>query len=320
MVSFYVLFFLVFVFSSFIVLFKFLKADGDFTLLSKKINHEQIEDKVVWISGASRGLGEALAKHFASLGAKLILSARNDVELERVKNELNGKHAPSEVKILPLDLTLGEDTLREAVQRAEAFFPASGVDYMIHNAAYERPKSTALDVSEDNLKATFNVNVIGAITLTKLLAPYMLKRGRGHFVVTSSTAGKIPSSNKAVYSASKFALLGYFHSLRSELYHKGIKVTIVCPGSIETSSNIANAGNSGQGRPSKLQKSVSVERCAQLMVIAASHGLKEAWICNQPMLAVMYVAQYMPTVCFWLMDKIGGKRVGEDARSKGKTT
>ncbi|KMS99772.1 hypothetical protein BVRB_1g020660 [Beta vulgaris subsp. vulgaris] len=78
-------------------------------------------------------------KKFASLGAKLILSARNEAELERVKNQLKGKHAPNEGKILPLDLSSGEDSLREAVERAEAFFPGFGVDYMIHNAAYERP-------------------------------------------------------------------------------------------------------------------------------------------------------------------------------------
>ena len=116
--------------------------------------------------------GEVLAKQLASLGAKLILSARNEAELERVKTELSGilptlvigahafnafklqtyslcsissfcfvlgKHAPNEVKILPLDLASGEDSLREAVEKAEAFFPGQGVDYMIHNAAFERP-------------------------------------------------------------------------------------------------------------------------------------------------------------------------------------
>lgn len=118
----------------------------------------------MWISG------EVLAKQLASLGAKLILSARNEAELERVKKQLTGvsiylklqeafhsllvlsyswhevgtstgKHAPDEVKILPLDLASGEDSLREAVEKAESFFFGAGVDYMIHNAAYERPVS-----------------------------------------------------------------------------------------------------------------------------------------------------------------------------------
>ncbi|XP_073222868.1 uncharacterized protein [Cicer arietinum] len=219
-------------------LFKFITAYGDFTLMSKKQPKlEKIEDKVVWITGASRGIGEILAKQLASLGAKLIISARDEAELNRVKSQLKGKHAPDKVKILKLDLTSGEDALREAVDLAECFFPESGIDYMIHNAAFERPKTSVLDVTEDGLKATFDVNVIGTITLTRLLTPFMLKRGKGHFVVMSSAAGKTPAPGQAVYSASKFALNGYFHSLRSELCQKGIQVTVVCPGPIETKNN-----------------------------------------------------------------------------------
>lgn len=276
---------------------------------------EEIEDKVVWITGASRGIGEVLAKQLASLGAKLILSSRNEAELERVKNQLTGKHAPGEVKIIPLDLASGEEFLKEAVEKAESFFSGAGVDYMIHNAAYERPKSTALDVNEESLKATFNINVLGPISLTRLLASSMLSRGRGHFVVMSSAAGKTPAPGQAIYSASKFALNGYFHSLRSELCQKGIKVTIVCPGPIETSNGF---GSTTSGKKGTFERRVSSERCAELTIIAATHGLKEVWISDQPVLAVLYLVQYMPTVGFWLMDKIGGNRLAAAAQ-KGNT-
>ncbi|KAM7497664.1 hypothetical protein LguiA_022078 [Lonicera macranthoides] len=316
MVSLTLIFFLIFIISIISLFYKFLTADGDFTLLSKRnVKREEIEDKVVWITGASRGIGELLAKQLAGLGAKLILSARNEAELERVKKQLNGKHAPDEVMILPLDLASGEDTLREAVEKAESYFGSAGVDYMIHNAAYERPKTTALDVTEESLKATFDVNVLGPISLTRLLVPSMLKRGEGHLVVMSSAAGKAPAPGQAVYSASKFAVNGYFHTLRSELCRKGIKVTVVCPGPIAapnaTGTSIAEQRNSAEKR-------VSSERCAELIIIAASHGLKEVWISYQPVLAVMYLVQYMPTVGYWLMDKIGGKRV-EAAAQKGNT-
>lgn len=276
---------------------------------------EEIEDKVVWITGASRGIGEVLAKQLASLGAKLILSSRNEAELERVKNQLTGKHAPGEVKIIPLDLASGEEFLKEAVEKAESFFSGAGVDYMIHNAAYERPKSTALDVNEESLKATFNINVLGPISLTRLLASSMLSRGRGHFVVMSSAAGKTPAPGQAIYSASKFALNGYFHSLRSELCQKGIKVTIVCPGPIETSNGF---GLTTSGKKGTFERRVSSERCAELTIIAATHGLKEVWISDQPVLAVLYLVQYMPTVGYWLMDKIGGNRLAAAAQ-KGNT-
>ncbi|XP_010258509.1 PREDICTED: dehydrogenase/reductase SDR family member 7 isoform X2 [Nelumbo nucifera] len=297
------------------ILVKFATADGDFTLLSKrKVKREEIEDKVVWITGASRGIGEILAKQLASLGAKLIISARNEAELERVKSQLIGKHAPDGVMVLPLDLTSGEDSLSEAVQKAESFFSGAGVDYMIHNAAYERPKTSALEVTEEGLKATFNVNVLGTISLTRLLAPSMLRRGKGHFVVMSSAAGKTPAPGQAVYSASKYALNGYFHTLRSELSQKGIKVTIVCPGPIDT-TNGSGASTSGQRGSSE---HVSSERCAELIIIAATHGLKEVWISDQPVLAVMYLVQYMPTIGYWLMDKVGKNRV-EAAAKKGNT-
>ncbi|KAF9611684.1 hypothetical protein IFM89_034867 [Coptis chinensis] len=297
---------------SFLILFciAFARADGDFTLLSKgKPKRKDIEDKVFWITGASRGIGKVLAEQLSCLGAKLVISARNQAELEGVKAKLVGKHA-SEVRILPMDLASGEESLREAVQRAESFFPDAGVDYMIHNAAYERPKSSVLDVTEESLKATFEVNVLGTITLTRLLTPCMLRRGKGHFVVMSSAAGKTPAPGQAVYSASKYALNGYFHSLRSELYQKGIKVTIVCPGPIETSKNV--------GANSSVLKRVSSERCAELTVVAASHGLKEAWISDQPVLIIMYLIQYMPSIGYWIMDKIGGNRV-EAAAQKGNT-
>lgn len=231
--------------------------------------------------------------------------------MERVKNQISGKHGPEGVEILPLDLSSGEDAIREVVEKAISLFGGAGVDYVIHNAAFERPKSTALDVPEASLKATLDVNVVGPISLTRLLLPHMLKKGKGHFVVMSSAAGKAPAPGQAVYSASKFALNGYFHSLRSEFYQKGIMVTVVCPGPIETSNAPATSTSSKEKR-------VSSERCAELVLVATSHGLKEAWISYQPVLAVMYLVQYMPSVGFWLMDKIGAKRV-ETAAKKGNT-
>ncbi|ONI05223.1 hypothetical protein PRUPE_6G363500 [Prunus persica] len=281
LVVFISLFLLLFLFLS----IKFATADGDFTLMSKRsVKRDQIEDKVVWITGASRGIGEVLAKQLANLGAKLIISARNEAELERVKKQLTGKHAPDGVKVLPLDLASGEDCLRDAVEKAESFFLNAGVDFMIHNAAIERPKTTALDVTEESLKM-------------------------------SSAAGKTPAPGQAVYSASKHALNGYFHTLRSELYQKGIRVTIVCPGPIETSTG---SGAASSENKASSEKRVSSERCAELTIVAATHCLKEVWISYQPVLTVMYLVQYVPTVGYWLMDKIGGNRV-EAAARKGNT-
>ncbi|ONM19287.1 NAD(P)-binding Rossmann-fold superfamily protein [Zea mays] len=283
------------------LLFKFATVvDGDLTLVSRGPPlRERVDGKVVWITGASRGIGEVLAMHFANLGAKLILSARNKDALARVKkNILN-----SRVEMLPMDLSAGEESLKEVKRRA-------------------------LEESEEGLKATLNVNVFGTITLTRLLAPYMLDREMGHFVVMSSAAGKVPAPGQAIYSASKHALNGYFASLRSEcaLIHsilqlctKGIKVTVICPGPIETLQSSAAASSSQtHSAEQKREKRVSVERCVELTIVAATHGLKEAWISYQPVLTVMYLVQYMPTIGYWLMDKVGAKRL-DAAAKKGNT-
>ncbi|CAA6660306.1 unnamed protein product [Spirodela intermedia] len=171
---------------------RYLVNTRDFTLMSRgPAKRELVEDKVVWITGASRGIGEVLAKQFAALGAKLILSARNVAELGRVRSSsislcpplvpsprfTVGKHAPAGVEILPLDLVSGERYLKAAVDKAEAFFSGAGVDYMIHNAAYEHPKRRS------SFLATLNTDVLGTAILTKLLVPHMLRRGKGHFVV-----------------------------------------------------------------------------------------------------------------------------------------
>ncbi|KAG0529588.1 hypothetical protein BDA96_05G111400 [Sorghum bicolor] len=302
------------------LLFKFATVvDGDLTLVSRgPPRRDRVDGKVVWITGASRGIGEVLAMQFANLGAKLILSARTKDELERVKKNILSKNPDSRVEVLPMDLSAGEESLKEVVHVAESFFSNAGVDYMIHNAAFERPKRGALEESEEGLKATLNVNVFGTITLTRLLAPYMLDRGTGHFVVMSSAAGKVPAPGQAIYSASKHALNGYFASLRSELCTKGIKVTVVCPGPIETPQSSAAASQVQTHSAEKREKRVSVERCVELTIIAATHGLKEAWISYQPVLTVMYLVQYMPTVGYWLMDKVGAKRL-DAAAKKGNT-
>ncbi|KAI3880053.1 hypothetical protein MKX03_003874 [Papaver bracteatum] len=231
----------------------------------------------------------SLIINLAGLGAKLIISARNEAELERVKSQLVGKHAPEGVKVLPLDLTAGEESLKEIVMKAQSYY--NGVDFMIHNAANDaHTKTSALDVTQERLKLSSLT-----IKFTNLLMGHLVVYLK---IVMSSAAGKIPAPSQAVYSASKYALNGYFHTLRSELNQKGIKVTVVCPGPIDTPNGTGSSG-----------KMVSSERCAELTIIAATHGLKEAWISDHPVLTIMYLAQYTPAIGFWITDKIGGDRV-----------
>lgn len=296
------------------LLYRFITADGDFTLLRQgPPRRDVVENKVVWITGASQGIGEALAQQFAQLGANLILSSRRLEELERVKASLSGPNVPNGVVTLPLDIAAGVEVIQQAVTKAEAFFDGAGVDYIVHNAAHTRPKFAALDASEEFLKDTFDINVFGTIHLTQLLVPFMIKRGGGNVVVVSSAAGKVPSPAQTIYSASKHAVNGYFHSLRAELADKNIKVTIACPGPIETSPS-AGSLNSGSAKLQLSERRLSVSRCAELIIVATTHGLKEAWISYHPVLLLMYVTQYLPAVGYAIIDKIGPKRVSSQGQ------
>jgi len=248
----------------------------------------------VWIIGASQNIGEELAKEYSRLGAKLILTSRRVHELERVKASLKGEN----VVVLPGDISAGMEQLKALVQRAESAFPGAGIDIVVQNAACPRPKCAAVDFPDDMLLRTFDVNVLGVIRLTQLLLPGMLRRGKGHFVVVSSSAAKLPSPGQTVYSASKHAVNGYFNSLRSEVLQSGVKVTLACPGPIEVA-----------GAEKQTDKRLPARRCAELIVQAGAHDLMEAWISYQPILLLLYVMQYLPALAFYVVNKVGPKRV-----------
>ncbi|XP_039126489.1 dehydrogenase/reductase SDR family member 7-like [Dioscorea cayenensis subsp. rotundata] len=281
---------------------RFALADADLTLLSKGgPKRSEVEGKVAWITGGSKGIGKELARQFVELGAKVIISARNVADLEKVKAELLGKYPNAEVEVLSFDLTSDEEFLREAVKKSESFFSGAGVYYMVHNAGDDPLPIPALEITSETVLTIIKTNVLGTINLTRLIAPFMIERGGGHFIVMSSTAGKCPVPGQTVGSASKFALNGYFHTLRSELIQKGINVTVVCPGPIATKPLFKGTNSA--------EKPVTTDRCVHLIITAATHKLKEVWIANQPVLSVMYLTQYMPTLGLWFLDKIGSNRV-----------
>ena len=281
----------------------FFIADGDFALsLKGPTSRKAIENKVVWIVGASQNIGEELAKEYARLGAKLILTSRRVSELERVRASLKGTYAPEDVVILPGDISASVDQLKELVLTAEAAFEGAGIDIVVQNAAAPRLKFPAVDFPDDVLQHTFDVNVLGIIRLTQLILPGMLRRGKGHFVVVSSSAAKLPSPGQSVYSASKHAVNGYFNSLRSEVLQSGVKVTLACPGPIEVSGSENDVEK-------KKDKRLPARRCAQLIVQAGAHDMMEAWISYQPILLLLYVMQYVPALAFYVVNKVGPKRV-----------
>lgn len=186
---------------------------------------------VVWITGASSGIGEACAKKYIEEGWQVILSARNQKELERVKKE--SKH-PLKAEILALDLTDG-NSLAEKVKEAIGIF--GHVDVLIHSGGISQ-RSLVKDTPMEVDRRLIEVNFFGTIALTKAILPHFIQRKTGAFVVISSLVGKFGTPYRSAYAASKHALHGFFDSLRAEHYEDQIQVTIICPGFIKTKVSI----------------------------------------------------------------------------------
>ncbi len=198
-------------------------------MVKTKLMTEDFRGKVVWITGASGGIGAALALAFANAGAKLVLSARKQEALEILAVRCRSAGALSTM-VLPLDLAHSANFEQLA---AEVKSSMQRVDILINNGGVSQ-RSLMKDTPMERYRQLMEVNYFGAVALTKAVLPMMLERKSGQIVVMSSLVGKIGSRLRTGYAASKHALHGLFDSLRAELYEENINVMIVCPGFINT--------------------------------------------------------------------------------------
>ncbi|MEO8379419.1 MAG: SDR family NAD(P)-dependent oxidoreductase [Acidobacteriota bacterium] len=224
-------------------------------------------NKTVWITGASSGIGEALAVAWSREGATVILSARNAQELERVRAACVN---PERHRVLPLDLS---DTA--AIVVAAATVPE--VDVVVHSGGVsQRSLVAGTDLATD--RAIMEVNYFGTVALTKAVLPSMLARGSGHFVPISSVIGYVGIPTRSAYSASKHALHGFFDALRAENAKDGIRVTIVCPGYIRTkvSENALRGDGSKYGQLDDTHKNAMLpEEAAPRIIDGVSKNKRE---------------------------------------------
>lgn len=193
----------------------------------------KLENKVIWITGASSGIGEAITYELARKGARLILSARRKTELERVKSSCLAE-AQKYIELLPLDLAQ-PNSLKLITEAAVQLF--GHVNIVINNGGISQ-RSLAAETNLEVDRKLMEVNYFGTIALTKYLLPHFIERKQGHIAVVSSLVGKFGSPYRSGYAASKHALHGFFDSLRAELFKDNIKVTMVCPGFIKTNVSV----------------------------------------------------------------------------------
>jgi dehydrogenase/reductase SDR family protein 7B len=230
--------------------------------------------KVVWITGASSGIGEALAYALSGRGAKLILSSRRADELERVR--LACAH-PDAVRVIPLDLL---DHALFGAKTAEAIAAFDRIDLLVHNGGIAQ-HGLVMETPMDVQRKVMEVDYFSYVALTQAVLPHFVERNSGRFIVMSSVMGKIGTPMRSAYAAAKHALHGYFDCLRSEVAPLGIGVTLLTPGYIRT--NIALYAVTKDGSPlgkssENIEKGLAADRAARQILRAVGKGKYEAYI------------------------------------------
>ncbi len=258
------------------------------------------KNKTIWITGASSGIGKALALAFLKEGANIILSARNEQKLNEVKEQCTN---PDKVKILPLDLT-DFSSFNEKVISAIQFF--DGIDILVNNGGVSQ-RSLAIETQFKVDQQIFEVNYFGTIGLTKELLPHFIKKQNGQIVVISSVMGKLGTPLRSAYAASKHALHGFFDSLRAEIFNKNIDVTIICPGYVITdvSKNaLTGDGSKFNKMDEATAKGLQPEELAKKALNAISKKKQEVIIAGSKETAAIYLKRFFPKLLSKIVRKV----------------
>lgn len=250
------------------------------------------QDKVVWITGASSGIGEATVYAMANAGAKLVISARRSEELQKVATR-SGLDS-SRILIVPMDVT-EYDQFDLTVKKVKDFF--GRIDILFNNAGISQ-RSFVIDTDISVYKKLLEVDLISVIALTKAVLPIMITQKSGNIAVTSSIAGKVSTPGRSGYAAAKFGLHGFFDALRAEVYKDNIGVNIICPGYINTElskSALSGDGSNYNKMDQNQANGLSVEKCAAQILRAIEKNKAEAYIGGRETLGV-YLQRFFPAI------------------------
>lgn len=258
---------------------------------------ENLSGKVVWIVGASSGIGEGLAYAFAKCGCKLIISARRKEELERVKKRCveTGNIAENCIIVLPMDVL----ELQTHLENFQKILNQLGkLDILIYNAGHLKKAKWHLATAEQD-KEVFELNVFAPVNLVRRVVPYFAERKSGHVVAISSISAYTGFPSAASYAASKLALGGFLETLRLEQHGNNIDVTLIYPGAVMTDALLDIVPPEALNHP-MYQSMMTVEQCARLIAVAVANRLPFAWICKNPVLTFAYINYYFPELGFMI--------------------
>ncbi len=232
------------------------------------------EGKTAWITGASSGIGAALAREWATRGARIILSGRDEERLAAVAADIE-----TATLILPFDVR-DEAAMHAATTKATGW--QDGVDIFVANAGVSQ-RSAAIDTDMSVYREIIDIDLTAQIAATQALLPHVTERGSGHLLFISSIAGKVGVPMRTAYSAAKFGLIGYADALRAELSQSDVQVHVVCPGSVATdvSRNALTSDGSKRGRSDKvIDNGIPPTEAAQRIIDAVQAGQREIIVAN----------------------------------------
>ena len=257
-----------------------------------------VSRKNIWITGASSGIGRALAFQLAAQNNKLILSARHEEVLRDLASDLDRQNHKSIV--MPIDFSDAD----AALQRSEEIIAEVGkVDILIHAAGISQ-RAKVNEAEMDVFRSVMEVNYFGLIAAVKAVLPRMLSSGKGTIVAISSVAGKIGSKNRSGYSGSKFAVCGFMDCLRAEIARSGVHCLTVCPGYVKT--NIArNAlqadGSRREKSTNEIDRGMEPDACAAKIITAIRQQQSEVVIAKGTGRWAPLLNRICPAVIRWVV-------------------
>ncbi|KXX67987.1 hypothetical protein AVL50_24330 [Flammeovirga sp. SJP92] len=252
----------------------------------------RFENKVCWITGASSGIGKAVTLLLSQQNPKLILSARNQDKLEKVKKSIDPK---VEVSILPLDLADDKEVLHQKAKEAYSIYEM--IDCIFHIGGISQ-RAGFEETSYDTFEQIFKVNFWGPLYLTKASLPYLREVSNPIIVSINSVQGKFGVPERTAYSSSKHALLGFFDSLRAENVIPNLQITNILPGYVKTdlAKNALLGDGSTQGHLDEGKGGITVEKAALDIVKAVTNGKSEVVIGRPREKIAVLIKRFLPKI------------------------
>ncbi|KAK9886811.1 hypothetical protein WA026_018462 [Henosepilachna vigintioctopunctata] len=298
----------------YVIVFIFFDCDletGFYEKFGKPIGH--LRGKVVFITGASSGIGECTALALAKNGVKLILTARRREELERVKRKCievsQNQLTQNDVLVIPMDVT---DLSLHRKNWDYAVRHFGKVDILFNNAGRsQRALFETIDIAVD--RQMFDLNTFSVINLTRIAVNYFNSVGGGHVAVVSSLAGVIGVPFSSSYDATKHAVHGYFNALRAEKIGRNLAVSIICPGPTFTnflSESFTNTIGQKYGKNvQSTDKRMTGERCGQLCAVILANKIRESWVALSPLIFFTYFTVYCPVLYNFILKTVGPEKL-----------